>query len=466
MQTRAGLFFAAVVFAACASPAVEPDAGRASDSGTPVIDAGPDAVDAGPQPNCLALEPVDAGAAEDGRRFLLEGDVGGDFVPRLAWDNLWRVWGTGQPADYPAAARARYGLTAALTPNDGLPMGFRQVGAQVRADCLVCHAGEVAGQTVIGAPNTQLDLELLIDDLKALAQLVGLTPPNPPKVRTGARGQSDIIGMTLQLGLRTQTPPFAVNTEVGFQDPPAWWTLATKTRVYADGSGPQAGHRTFMATQLAFGTTQAQLEALEPRYLELRQYLLSLAPPVWPFAAPEAAAVERGRLVFRRSCSSCHRDDRCQRAESTEVALGTVGTDPERSVKYGENEVALINGSWFGQGNPHRATSGYQAPSLRGVWASAPYFHNGSAPTLEAVLDASKRPAFFRLRGTAAADYDEANVGLRVETFPAAPLAPPRASRAAVYDTTQRGLGNRGHTFGDALTPQERRDVIDFLKTQ
>ncbi len=451
----------ALLLLGCPTPIPVVDAG--TDAGTSVADASVE-IDAGPA--CLALETVDLDQADAGRAFLLGAGAGGDFVPRLAFDNLWRVWGTGQPADFAAAARARYGFSEALTFNDGLPMGLHLSGNQVRADCLVCHAGVVAGQTVIGAPNNQIDLELLIDDLKALAMLAGFPAPNTPTLRTGARGVSDIVGMTLQLGLRQGTPPFPVNTEIGFQDPPAWWALATKTRVYTDGSAPQSGHRTFMATQLAFGTTQAQLEALEPSYLQLRQYLLTLGPPAWPFTAPDPASVERGRTIFRAQCTSCHRDDRCERMASVEVAQLTVGTDPERALKYGEHEVSLINGTWFGAVDPHRATGSYVAPSLRGVWASAPYLHNGSVPTLTAVLDSTQRPRFFRLRGTARADYDEVNVGLKVEVFAAAPANQSRADRAAVYDTTKVGLGNGGHLFGDALTPQQRADVVAFLETQ
>ena len=449
----------ALVLVGCPMPMVMP----LPDSGTPAPDASMK-IDAGP--DCLALERVDLDQADAGRFFLLEAGAGGDFVPRIAFDNLWRVWGTGQPADFAAAARARYGFSEALTFNDGLPMGLHQSGNQVRADCLVCHGGVVAGQSVIGAPNNQIDLELLVDDLKALAALVGFPAPNPPTLRTGARGISDIVGMTIQLGLRGGAPPFPVNTEIGYQDPPAWWALATKTRVYTDGSAPQSGHRTFMATQLAFGTTQAELEALEPSYIALRQYLLTLAPPAWPFTAPDVAAVERGRALFRAQCTTCHRDDRCERMNSVEIGRLSVGTDPERSLKYTDNEVSLINGTWFGAPSPHRATGAYLVPSLRGVWASAPYFHNGSVPTLAGVLDSTSRPRFFRILGTSRADYDQVKVGLQVELFTAAPPNPTRANRAAVYDTTRTGLGNRGHTYGDALTAAQRADVIVFLKTQ
>lgn len=452
-----------VLFAAfavgCAAPATSSaDGGRVIEP----FDAGP----TDPEPTCLPAQAVDLERADAGRAFLFDGPIGGELVPRLAFDNLWLVWTSTPPADPAAAIRERYGFVRAPFDNGGLPIGFRASGTMVRADCLICHVGEVAGEVVVGAANTRVDLELFVDDLKALARQFGMTPPNPPVVRTGARGVSDIIGMTIQLGLRSLSTPPTVNTEIGFQDAQAWWTLRDKTRVYTDGSGPQDAHRTFMATQLAFGTTQAALENLEPQYLALREYLLTLKPPSWPFTQPPADAVARGRSLFRQRCATCHRDDRCERSESVVVSRAMVGTDPERSLRYGANEVALINLTWFGAQQPHQATTGYLAPSLRGVWASAPYFHNGSVPTLEGVLDSTKRPKVFRVRGTTRADYDEAAVGLRVDVLQVAPANPPRAERSATYDTARPGLGNGGHLFGDALTAPERADLLEFLKTQ
>lgn len=159
---------------------------------------------------------------------------------------------------------------------------------------------------------------------------------------------------------------------------------------------------------------------------------------------------------------SCHRDDRCARQESV---ITTVGTDGERAEKYGANEATLVNASWFGATTPVTATMKYVAPPLRGVWASAPYFHNGSVPTLAGVLDSTSRPAFFRVRGTSAAEYDEVNVGLKVDVLTAAPASPSAADRARVYDTTQPGLHNTGHPFGDSLSADERTDLLAFLKT-
>ena len=101
------------------------------------------------------------------------------------------------------------------------------------------------------------------------------------------------------------------------------------------------------------------------------------------------------------------------------------------------------------------------------MWATAPYFHNGSAPTVYHVLNSPARPKVFtRSYRTGADDYDPLRLGWAVTV----PERPPGAGasgfeRRKVYDTTQPGRGNGGHTFGDPLTEAERMAVIEYLKT-
>jgi hypothetical protein len=108
---------------------------------------------------------------------------------------------------------------------------------------------------------------------------------------------------------------------------------------------------------------------------------------------------------------------------------------------------------------------GYQAPPLDGLWATAPYFHNGSAPTVYHVLNSKARPTrFTRSYQTEVVDYDSVKLGWKYrEVGPVDPKLPPR-ERRKVYDTTQPGRGNGGHTFGDDLTEEQRMAVIEYLK--
>lgn len=424
------------------------------DSGVP--DAGSTVEDAGTQVVCgkrLSSDPV---RAARGREALLTTGVTGPLVPALAMQNLWWVWGTGQPADYWAAFRARYGF--------GLNEGVRIVGNSATLDCLACHQGAVNGQSLVGLGNPRSDLTLLQEDLAQLAMMAGFQPPSYSRLRTGARGVNDAMGLGLELSLQYGTPPAPIQTDIGFQDPPAWWGLSRKSRMFTDGSGDIRAHRSMMATLLAFGVTQAELESKEETFKDVREYLLSLEPPAWPFAAPAADAVARGREVFVATCERCHGSPSCDASESELVTLQEVGTDPIRAQRYGTAEVAWVNAGWLAMDYPEQSTGQYVAPPLRGVWATAPYFHNGSVPTLAAVLESSTRPKYFELEA-GADDYDAVKVGRKFTVHASPPASPAREARSRVYDTTKPGLSNAGHTFGDALTPAERADLIEFLKT-
>src|SRR5262249_7538106 len=122
---------------------------------------------------------------------------------------------------------------------------------------------------------------------------------------------------------------------------------------------------------------------------------------------------------------------------------------------------------WLVDGYPARQTKGYQAPPLDGIWATAPYFHNGSVPTVADGLNSKSRPKIFtRSYRTDQEAYDAAKLGWRVEVLERG--ADPKLSdyqRRKLYDTTQTGRGNGGHTFGDHFTDAERRAVIEYLKT-
>ena len=72
-----------------------------------------------------------------------------------------------------------------------------------------------------------------------------------------------------------------------------------------------------------------------------------------------------------------------------------------------------------------------------GIRASAPYLHNGSVPTLRALLEpAARRPVTF-----------------------------PLGDAGFVLDTRLAGNRNIGHEFGTALTAREKDDLVAFLMT-
>ncbi len=157
------------------------------------------------------------------------------------------------------------------------------------------------------------------------------------------------------------------------------------------------------------------------------------------------------------------------------VPIDVIGTDPTRLYGLSDRWGEYYNRSWFAQEQKGwladdyaaRKTDGYQAPPLDGIWATAPYFHNGSVPTVYEVLSSRSRPRVFtRSYRTNQQDYDPRKLGWKVQVLNGEPdpgLSP--YERRKIYDTRQPGRGNGGHTFGDDLTEAERMAVIEYLKT-
>jgi hypothetical protein len=97
----------------------------------------------------------------------------------------------------------------------------------------------------------------------------------------------------------------------------------------------------------------------------------------------------------------------------------------------------------------------YAARPLHGVWAAAPYLHNGSVPTLyDLLLPPDRRPATFPIGHR---DYDPAKVGFVTD--------PNQVVVKYTVDTAEPGNGNGGHTYGTELSEDERLALLEYLKT-
>ncbi len=97
----------------------------------------------------------------------------------------------------------------------------------------------------------------------------------------------------------------------------------------------------------------------------------------------------------------------------------------------------------------------YAARPLYGVWAAAPYLHNGSVPTLyDLLLPPARRPKTFALGGR---EYDPAKLGFVVTTT--------CSRQDCLVDTTRTGDGNSGHIWGTDLSEPDRMALLEYLKT-
>ena len=98
----------------------------------------------------------------------------------------------------------------------------------------------------------------------------------------------------------------------------------------------------------------------------------------------------------------------------------------------------------------------YAARVMQGIWAAAPYLHNGSVPTLADLLEpAAKRPSRFAV----GPKYDLDAVGLARQQAPG-------AFQLQTTDCSDRNSGNSrcGHEFGTGLKPDEKKALLEYLK--
>jgi mono/diheme cytochrome c family protein len=252
------------------------------------------------------------------------------------------------------------------------------------------------------------------------------------------------------------------------EDPPAWWLLKKKKTMYHNGGGDVRSVRSlkqFMMSPLNFPEV---FDKAEPDFRDIRAYLLSIQAPKYPLPIDPGLA-RKGEAVFNDTCARCHGTYGAKWTYPNKVIpIDRIGTDRARFDGLSKEFGDYYNRSWFAREYKGIETEGYQAPPLDGIWATAPYFHNGSVPTVYNVLNSKSRPKVFtRSYRTELADYDAHKLGWKVTVLGAAPdpkKTPPIDFRK-VYDTTRPGRGNGGHTFGDRLSEGERLAVIEYLKT-
>jgi mono/diheme cytochrome c family protein len=244
--------------------------------------------------------------------------------------------------------------------------------------------------------------------------------------------------------------------------------------MYHNGQLDARSVRPLMSFMMSPLTNADEFRKRESTFADIRAYFLTLDPPKYPFPIDTKVAA-RGKALFKDKCARCHGTYGPDGEYPNKIVkLEEIGTDPTVVQSLTKKMETHFRESWLGRepgpdGQPYpiRYNDGYQAPPLDGVWASAPYFHNGSVPTLMQVLNSKARPLIFtRSYRTNVDDYDAVRVGWKIQELstPADPNLP-IAQRRRIYDTTQPGRGNGGHTFGDKFTDEERAAVVEYLKT-
>lgn len=447
-------------------------------------DRSPKAVVTKAEPGPIPATAQRQGDPEAGRDALLNRAVVTCGLPYQAY-----VASTGAPAPaYELEGRSGrnaslpYNLTA-LTSGSGIEL--------VTSNCLGCHAAPLNGELVVGLGNAFLDFTgdpvmavegagAYVEDGAAAvewqkwADRIGAIAPWS---MTDTIGANPAQAITLALMAHRDPETLAWSdepllplppTEVLPASVPPLWNVGKKHAMFynGEGRGDHVGYMMLASTTCTDSVDEAR--EIDAWFKDVRAYLASLEPPAYPYPVDAALAAE-GERLFRAECTECHgRYGERERYPNALIALDEVGTDPamaETAYRHADRFARWFNRSFYGRNASAEPGLGYVAPPLDGIWATAPYLHNGSVPTLAALLDTTQRPRYWRFE-RAKPDYDPDALGWRFETLDAG-----REQFASldeqkwVYDTSRRGYGNQGHDFGDLLTDDERRALLEYLKT-
>jgi mono/diheme cytochrome c family protein len=460
----------------------------------------------------LPDEPQAEGDPARGRELLISGDYMTCGIP-------WKLYQA-------APALVAEGLDATGDPlpgrtgkNEALPYSLNAFttpgGVEVvNANCLGCHGGRFDGDLVIGLGDATADFtgtlgggasglsDSLLDKLgldaaeKAEAHLMfsrAATIAPYASMHTIGMNPAEMFAVVLMMHHDRATLAWSDEPLVDLvvkdaqgkpiadpmvtSDPPPWWRAHKKNALFYNGMA-RGDHRGTMALATSVCVdTIARAQEVDDMFRDIQAFVNSVRPPAYKRPVNTALALE-GKPVFERACAGCHGTyDADPTADERDtypnllLPLDVIGTDPvvaNAGVVHAPELVDWYNGSFYGKVTrmvPNDPFPGYVAPPLDGIWATAPYLHNGSVPTLELVLDSHARPARWKRVDLDDTHFDEEAVGwpwVLVET-PLSDLPPDE--QKLVYDTSLFSQSNGGHTFGDALTKKERRAVLEYLKT-
>lgn len=243
-------------------------------------------------------------------------------------------------------------------------VGGRDTLVSLGITCALCHStvdnsfAPGIGQRRDGWPNRDLNVGAII------ALSPAITPAQKEVYNSWGAGKYDprfnLDGRSTPLVLPPAYGLAEVNNETYTAEGPIsyWNAYVAVTQMHGQGS--------FSDARLGIHVSQSP-DLVTPKLAALRDYQHSLPTPPAPAGSVDASAAERGRVVFNRTCSTCH--------------VGGSGTDNNAGKLHAPGEIG-VDGAYAAR----TATKAYRTTPLRGLWQHPPYFHDGSAPTLAAVV--------------------------------------------------------------------------------
>jgi hypothetical protein len=397
-----------------------------------------------------------------------------------------------------------------------LPVGVsrrRRLGIdQVGINCAACHTGTVRDRpdaeprVVPGMPAHQLDLQRFIEfvldctldnrltdasvrgrfprsggpgAMERLLYRIGvidrlkiqtlelrnrIAPILGDAVPRWGRGRVDTFNPYKAIQFNWPLDRLSASERTGAADFPSLWNQKPREGMHLhwDGDNDSVDERNLSAA-LGAGITPVTVD--HDGIKRVRDWIWTLPPPKYPYDVDQALAA-RGSRIYEAQCAACHADHRFREGIVSGDRVGQVepiariATDRHRLDSYTEafaaNQYQLFPGSRY-RFTRFRKTHGYANHPLDGIWARAPYLHNGSVPTLRDLLqDPARRPRTF-YRGYDL--FDRVNVGFVSDVVSANGRVFTR------YDTEVPGNGHGGHVYGTTLADDDKAAVVEYLKT-
>ncbi len=435
--------------------------------------------------------------------------------------------------------------------------------------------------------SSATDLNLFLRDMLPLGYLAsGVTPLNLTQTRgTNNASAVNIAFLFPQNGLPSLSGFLKIlgSGSTGSMDSPPWWNMGHRPLKFVDGLFPMDAPRVDAVFYTPFfglfGGTSGKLGKEGMAWMrqhgpDMNTWVETLKAPRYPYPVDTALA-EAGSVLFHEldmwaparnnpidrpegngSCASCHgayapryvNDPDFLATPELEgmagyvVPLRIIGTDKRRALTNTEGMLTTGASNFFGYPETKGTENdcgpqpqkrlrgdreiGYLAQPLYGVWASAPYFHNGSVPNVWEVLKPQDRKPIWRrvsaprLEGAEGnvvmgfdtdleRAYDKDKMGWKYDEIPCVNLPPmvkpgfncstkniyvtpwpqklleglygnltgawnldfpyirtiENMENRKIYNTHMYSLGNEGHEFTAVLTDAERRAIIEYLKT-
>lgn len=431
-------------------------------------------------PFVLPAQEQRIGDPDEGLSYLLYGDYIGSGIPIEVYNEFFSPTNsnplnrTGEAADLP------YVFNIFDAPN-----GVSVVGG---INCFGCHSNVIDGEFYIGIGNAFSDYTS--DETGVYAYLNSKISSDYGLDSPEWEAYKNLGEISTQLGEHIITPFAGVNPAFALEegatqyrnpltlqreeeeqfslgsalasDTPPWWHIQKKHGLYYNAVGRGDMSKLLMQICVVGVWDSEHAQHIEQKFPDVLAYLMTIEPPPYPNEI-DANLASTGKELFLENCSSCHGTyDQEETYPNRIIPTQEVGTDPALAQSYIQTPGFLnwLQESWFAQ-EPHPAefvaVDGYLAPPLDGIWATAPYLHNASVPNLESLLHSSSRPTYWK-RDFSDSTYDHVRVG-----WPFTEESGPIDTNT--YNTTRNGYGNQGHTYGDILSSEERKALIEYLKT-